>query len=324
MRTVSISRSSCALHWRSISIEAVASSPVGRCGSVRKRIVAGAPPDQDRRYSVPSAIGRSAGQSSVESPSCQLSWRVCPAPATVKVPAAPASCRHKATWFGGDTQTLALLATSTCQMLGGRSGPLSIPRTAPIRARRPLTVPVVAASCAGALDAEAAVKLPGPRSSRVPRPSSRVSWSLAWRTIRALSGSLLPSGKLLADGPTERTTRMSAMAVPVPSRSRGRMIARNARLFRSKGKATSRTGFSKTIHEILEGRILAGRRDFVQLGERRNVPAVEAQPEVGQPLAHRRIHMRERLPDLDRRGASAEHDAAERPEQVAAAALLGF
>src|SRR5688500_1280774 len=99
----------------------MSSSPTGRCGRVRNRIVVGvAAPAQDRRNSALSAIGSAAGQATVEAPASQLTW-LAPPPwvrTMLSVTGPAESARHRVTLPGSATQTAELLATSTCQMLG--------------------------------------------------------------------------------------------------------------------------------------------------------------------------------------------------------------
>ena len=168
-----------------------------------------APPLQDRRYSAPSATGRSDGQARVLEPGCQAELlrpaaragdvegrRLAPDRPATRSPStgrrrrrSSFATRRRARCSAGEARP----SRGRGRRRSGRGG-----RTAgAAEATRP---------AAGA----PAVKVPGPRMIRVPRPSRTISWSLALRLIRALSGRRLPGGKLLAEGPVERTTRMSA------------------------------------------------------------------------------------------------------------------
>src|SRR5688572_9518196 len=89
--------------------------------------------------------------------------------------------------------------------------------------------------------------------------------------------------------------------------------ARNDALLGTQDKMTSRTSVAETIHEIVESRILLVGGERLDVGERRRVAAVEAQPKLGQPLPFRLWHAGHRLPHLNRRCPAAQNDPAHRP-----------
>src|SRR5687767_7513154 len=117
-------------------------------------------------------------------------------------------------------------------------------------------------------------------------------------------------------------TLAAAEAAPVTRRAA--MASRlNDALLRTQDKVTSRTCFPDPVDEMGERRIiLVSRRQFLQLRQRSRIAAVVKSPEVVQPLDLLRIHVRHRLPHLDRGCPAAEHDPAHRPEAVDMALLL--
>src|SRR5690606_20535472 len=135
---------------------------------------------------------------------------------TSAVPAPLARYRPRSA--GLATQILPERATSACQTLRPAVAPVGGRRTAPTRLRRFAFCPVRAASDeVAAADAVAvALNLPGPRNVRVPRLSSRIRTSLDLSVMTWLSGTALPAGKALAEGPDDRTTRTAASAATAP------------------------------------------------------------------------------------------------------------
>ena len=91
--------------------------------------------------------------------------------------------------------------------------------------------------------------------------------SLAFNVIRDPSASLFPGGKLFADGPIERITRMSAIAALAVSSKAAAIRWRGFVLFRTQDKVTSRTSLADTIHEIVQRRILAPGGQRFELGK---------------------------------------------------------
>ena len=120
-------------------------------------------------------IGTVAGHGAVGPSLVQAAVAVAPAPVTVTVPGLGIAALHSDTAVGSATQTVALLSMSTNQTFGLRAGPACILRTAPIRARRsdrwPTSEAKVDCVLAAALVEATGLKLPGPLSVRVPRPS---------------------------------------------------------------------------------------------------------------------------------------------------------
>src|SRR5436853_3334403 len=117
---------------------------------------------------------------------------------------------------------------------------------------------------------------------------------------------------------------MSAAASVAARRQTAAISGRATTLLRTQDKMTSWTCLAETIHEIGERGILAPGGDRLERRQGFSIARFEREPEVREPPPLLRRHVRHRLPHLDRGRPAAQHDPAERAEEIEAGLRFGL